>query len=433
MTAAPAPTPARSPRAHLVAALLAVGIFAAAAAGGCSWATAFERENFASFLPVLVEPKNHNEDDPESVNYLDHLKNQGVAVQQRAFERPDEFPLYGSSELLKRIPDKSSLFFRNWPTGFSVFPVGRPGCNSLLLLEKLAALGEVTRGKRIAISLSPSWILTQTPDERRYAGNFSRQQALGALLNGSLSFTFRRDLARRLLLHPETLQKDAVLRFVTARLAGGRRLDRLGWTAAWPLAQLQHGLYGAQDHFETALYMLRQPARHLTRIPRPEPVQLDWDRLLAEADAQSAPLPELVPYVAAGERVTLDEALFREVVERGQEWPDLKLLVRGLRELGMKPLILCMPVDGRSLVKTGVSRKELATFPARFRAVAGRWGAQVESFEDHEEDDRFLVDHADHLSAKGWMNYNRVLDEFYHTEQAPPSLHHRHHHTAANF
>jgi D-alanine transfer protein len=430
VTSATAATPTRRTRAHLVAALLAVTITAAAVADARAWATARERENFVLLLPVLLEPKQHNEADPANVNYLDRLKNQGVAVQQRAFERPDEFPLYGSSELLKRVPEKASLFFRHWPTGFSVFPVGEPGCNSLITLEKLAALGDVTRGQRVAISLSPSWFLTPTPDERRYAGNFSRQQVLGALLNRSLSFTFRRDLARRLLLHPQTLEKAAVLRFVTAHLAGGRARDRLLLTAAWPLAELQHAIYGAQDHFETVLYMMRQPPRHLTRVPQPQPAQLDWDRLLAEADAQSPPLPELVPFTAAGEQTALDLARFRDVVEHSPEWLDLKLLVRGLRELGLQPLILCMPVDGRSLARTGVSREQLATLPARLRSVAGRWGARVEPFEDHEQDANFLADHGDHLSAKGWMHYNRVLDEFYHTDPATlaghvPPLHRR--------
>jgi poly-D-alanine transfer protein DltD len=34
------------------------------------------------------------------------------------------------------------------------------------------------------------------------------------------------------------------------------------------------------------------------------------------------------------------------------------------------------------------------------------------------EDPDFLVDHHDHLSAKGWMYYNRALDEFFHTDPA---------------
>ena len=41
---------------------------------------------------------------------------------------------------------------------------------------------------------------------------------------------------------------------------------------------------------------------------------------------------------AAGGTVALDEPLFRQLMEHGQEWADLKLLVRGLRELGLEPL-----------------------------------------------------------------------------------------------
>ena len=69
------------------------------------------------------------------------LKNQGVALQQSAFARPDLLPLYGSSELIKPIPDKAARFFRRYPTNFEVFPVGKAGTTSLIILQKLAGVG----------------------------------------------------------------------------------------------------------------------------------------------------------------------------------------------------------------------------------------------------------------------------------------------------
>ena len=35
-------------------------------------------------------------------------------------------------------------------------------------------------------------------------------------------------------------------------------------------------------------------------------------------------------------------------------------------------------------------------------------------FRDHENDPAFLVDFLDHLSAEGWLYYNKALDDFFH-------------------
>jgi D-alanine transfer protein len=69
-------------------------------------------------------------------------------------------PLYGSSELIfPPVPEKASSFFRTAPTGFQVSPVGHGGTTSLIVLQKVSALGSDLRGKKLAISLEPGWLL----------------------------------------------------------------------------------------------------------------------------------------------------------------------------------------------------------------------------------------------------------------------------------
>lgn len=408
-----APSPARAvSRPHLAASLCALVILIAAALFGTWWGERSERRAFLAMLPLFAEPKEHAESDRSSLAYIEHLKNQGIALQQRGFERPDILPLYGSSELVKRIPDKSSLFFQSAPSGFRVFPIGKAGTDCLIILQKIAAAGEVTRGQRVAISLSPSWFFPGPNPDHAYAGNFSRQQAFAALLNPSLSFAFRREFAQRLLLHPATLRHETLLKFLVTHLARGTHFDRAAYAAVWPLARLNQALYAAQDHFENALF-IKLYQHHLTHPPGAVPAPLDWDRLIADASSQPSPSNE--PLTA--HKLTTDQA-FREAVGRAPEWHDLELLLRGLHEMGVRTLVLCMPPNGVYFEHSGVSKESLDLFAARIRALATHYGAQVEAFEDHEEDVNFLVDHHDHLSAKGWMYFNRALDEFYHTDPA---------------
>ena len=57
------------------------------------------------------------------------VKNQGSALQQAAVETTGLLPLYGSSELVLNLayarPFHPTNLFRDQPTGFAVFPVGK--------------------------------------------------------------------------------------------------------------------------------------------------------------------------------------------------------------------------------------------------------------------------------------------------------------------
>ncbi|HEV7405423.1 MAG TPA: D-alanyl-lipoteichoic acid biosynthesis protein DltD [Chthoniobacteraceae bacterium] len=410
-----ASSPAKSvSRPHLAAALSVLSCLLVAAIGGSWWGERAERKAFVPLLPLLADPIKHSGVDESRAAYLEHLKNQGTSLQREAFERPDILPLYGSSELTKNIPVKSSLFFRGFPTGFAVFPVGKVGTTPLIILQKLAAVGAAAPGRPVAISVSPTWFFTDTPAEHPYRGNFSKQQALGALLNPRLGFSFKRDLARRLLAHPETLEHDALLRFLTAACARGGDSGRALFAAARPLAELQQALQDAQDHLSLGFFVLLHPP-DAARPPAPAAAP-DWERLLAEADAIPASDAASV-YRAYFKKFGSDEG-FRAKVAQAPEWDDFELLLRGLHRLGLHPLILCMPPDGVFLENGGISRDSLALFSARIRALCHTYGAEVETFEDHVQDPAFFADPHDHLSAKGWMYYNRALDRFYHGEGA---------------
>ena len=51
----------------------------------------------------------------------------GNVLQTEAFRLPDSLPIYGSSELEVPADNRPDAFFRDHPTGFTVFPIGRPG------------------------------------------------------------------------------------------------------------------------------------------------------------------------------------------------------------------------------------------------------------------------------------------------------------------
>src|SRR5438046_2912122 len=127
------------------------------------------------------------------------IKNQGLAFERAAARMPDILLLYGSSELIDPIPNRASDFFSREPTGFEVCPVGKAGTTSLIILQKLGALGSVLHGRKVAISLSVSSFLVPTLKPEFYEGNFSLPAASGTLFGNALDSSLKTDIAKRML------------------------------------------------------------------------------------------------------------------------------------------------------------------------------------------------------------------------------------------
>jgi D-alanine transfer protein len=106
------------------------------------------------------------------------------------------------------------------------------------------------------------------------------------------------------------------------------------------------------------------------------------------------------------------DAAFRARLATASEWTDLDLLFRTLTELRARPLILSMPID--AYIAPGVSRSAHEVYYDRMREVARRYHFPLVEFEDHDADPTFLIARREHPTPKGWMYYNRALDNFFH-------------------
>ena len=136
------------------------------------------------------------------------------------------------------------------------------------------------------------------------------------------------------------------------------------------------------------------------------------DRLLAEAAPLVKPLPEEVP--DSRFRYFDDDAAFLEALERSYEWDDLALLLRVVRELKLDPLLLSMPIEDAHLERMGISPLCRAAYSEKLHAFASTHDVPVVDFLDHGNDPEFFADHFGHPSAKGWLYFNRALDDFFH-------------------
>jgi D-alanine transfer protein len=370
---------------------------------------------------------------------LSPVKNQGTALQQAALGTSGLLPLYGSSELNLLAeytrPFHPTFLFRERPTGFTTFPVGRTEATCLIILQKLAAAGPALRGRKVVISLSPYWFferLTARPDA--YAGNFSALHAGAMVFDTSLSLPLRQDAARRMLQYPATVANRPLLRFALENLARGSALSLAAYDAVRPLGILHNAILCYQDHWRVVRYLWKHPEK-TSSPPTPRSTQpLDWAMLHRQARALYRDHSNNNEFGLDNEtwdirlreemlklRNTQSDEAFLRTLERNQEWVDLELLLRELRELGVRPLLMSMPIHGGWYDRCGVTHTARKAYYEKLRATCARYHAPVIDFADHDADQSFCRDTLGHLSPDGLVYYDQVYDGFFHDAIA---LHH---------
>lgn len=343
-----------------------------------------------------------------------HQKNQGTLLQQEAFARANVLPLYGSSELKREQMHRASEFFYDAPTGFQVCPIGAAGNTSLLTLQKIASVGDVVRGHKLAFILSASWFMRPCTPADHYAGNFSALQAIRTLGNSSLSEALKRRIAQRLLNYPETLEAHPTLLIQARALVGQVPLPQLTLTATSGLLRIEEAGLDCEDAVQSVL--------NAGRIHQVAPWvetkhAIDWDGLLAKAKLAYEPSKRAFTPWPHPERPSPMDATRRAefaLAEQG-EWIDFPLLLDTLKELGVQPLIIAMPLAGQREDLCGVrleTRK--ACYYDRIEALCRERGIAVSTMIEHDLDPDFLVDFVSHPSGPGWVQINRLLDDFWH-------------------
>jgi D-alanine transfer protein len=342
------------------------------------------------------------------------LKNQGLAFQRAAVRSPNVLPIYGSSELLMpATPNRGNVFFRTAPTGFQLSPVGGGGANPLIMLQKIGALGSALRGKKVAISLSPGWFCTAKPASKGYGGNFSPMAATELVFGRALDFELKRELATRMLQFPETLEQRPLLGFALRRLASGQFLDGVVFCALWPAGKIQVALYELEDHWAAVQHVQRQKKLP----PRLREETIDWPQVIAAAsktrptDTGNIQQPSRFDRkITPGSR----DIGFLSGVKASPTWIDLDLLLRCLTTVHARPLILSMPLAGDFYDHAGISRSARDEFYKKLPALVQQYHFPVIDFQEHDDDQAFLIRHQSHLTAKGWAYYDRTLDDFFH-------------------
>ncbi len=368
----------------------------------------------------------------QTASKLSPIKNQGTALQQAAMEAACLLPIYGASEQNLQAaynrPFHPSSLFHDYPTAFTVFPVGKPETTCLVILQKLAAVGPALEGRKVVVSVSPSWFVNRLAARQdAYAGNFSALHACELAFNTRLSLHLRQDAARRMLKYPATLANRPLLRCALENLADGSSFDLACYDAVLPLAKMYNAILRYQDHWKVVSYLWQHPG--LTSLPIvPKSGQpLDWPALYRQADASYRANSNNNEYGLDNEkwnrelreqllrqRNTRSDEMFLSTLDKSQEWVDLELLLRELTEFGARPLLLSMPIHGGWYDQCGITFAARRAYYQKLRELSARYHVPLVDFADHDADLSFCIDNMAHPAPGGLVLYSQVLDGFFH-------------------
>ncbi len=354
------------------------------------------------------------------------IKLTGNVLQTEAFRLEKTLPIYGSSELDRPADNRPDAFFRDSPTGFSAFPIGRGGTTCLLILQKVAAVGQIARGRKAVIFLSPSWFTKDEVGENAVDANLTPPQLSAWSFSQVLSWPLRQKIARRLLDYPESLHDQVLLSSAVRCMANPTLANRLVFAVLRPLGWMQNAIFQRLEYCA----ILREMILQSVRVSHGEPTRSgepDWGRLASEAEARdrasndgavysatNAILPknrraENIRKQAVGSR---DGDLAARVV-LSKEFADLQLLVEVLNELGVDALFISQPFNGLYRNLGGTTRRSRQVYYDKLAGTLAQGAVPLQDFNDHEED-RFFFNDANHPSAKAWIFYDQAIDAFYH-------------------
>jgi D-alanine transfer protein len=394
---------------HLVNALLACCLVGGGLAGASAYARSVEDRYVDALAPSMFD-----------------LKNQGTALQAEAFRHPELLVVYGSSELEQPNDYHASTVFKHFPTGFTIFPVGRGSTTSLVMLQDLASIGSELRGKKVALSVSPPWFFLhdRTPDF--YLPNYSPLHLSELIFSTELSYATKQAVVRQLEQTPKLFEADALVRFAAERLVQDDAMSPIEYLAALPLGKLHNAILEMQDQWATYTF-IQKHASDLTQAQPDATPGIDWPNLMQAAEAEQWSQADNNDFgfdneiwstkyrkLVAERHNQFTDAWFVDNLQKTAEFTDLDLLLRGLSELGAEPLLISQPIPGKYYDYIGISAEARSHYYARLRDVAATHGVPVVDFADHDNDIYFVTDPNSHLSRKGWTYYDQALDAFYH-------------------
>lgn len=357
-------------------------------------------------------------------------KFKSLTLESEAVKTGDNLFIFGSSELetIKGQAPHANSFFANRKDGFQVNLMGKAGYKCLVHAINFGAMGNQLKDQKVVFFLSPQWFGAGGIDQNTLLANSSEEQIYSLLSNPSLSHSLKVRLADRI----SSIIKDdndfKTLKLFCDLYKADNLPTRAGVFIAQPFFQFVKYLLTLKDDIKS--YSLLQTTLDTMNKDNQKPVYasdkaqqttFDWKKEMDKAVA-------LAKTKANNNIYDVDNNFYNKNKENmnalkgsmkkssymvSPEYKDFILLLDICKELGIKPLIVNIPVNGKWYDYCQFSKSNRQQYYTNINTIVKTYGFQVADFSNYEYETYFLSD-ATHLGWKGWIYINKAIDEYYH-------------------
>ncbi|MBU4440585.1 MAG: D-alanyl-lipoteichoic acid biosynthesis protein DltD [Firmicutes bacterium] len=345
-------------------------------------------------------------------------------LQRAAIKMPDVIPIYGSSEFNFGGIFNPTKFFAGKPTGWTPYLIGHAGSENII--QALYVGGQNFKGKKIALSLSAQWFEGNGISQNTFGANFSALQVYKLMLNPTISAKTKSDIAKRLTQFDELKKNYPILeRYL-------RDYGQSGWKAImlkfvyWPACYLEMAALEVGDFSKTINVLEKLPAKEIARNAKSKPSGKlpNWstfeNKAIADAKLSESNNPFGVTNTFYDKNrnniAKLKNSQANAHFYPSQQYNDLDLLMRVLKDEGAEPIFIIQPVNGFWYDFTGFPKEQRQKYYDQIRQMALRYGFALADFSGHEYDMYFMSDPS-HPDELGWVKINHTLDNFVNQNQ----------------
>lgn len=331
--------------------------------------------------------------------------------------------IIGSSELAVANAEASGnyLSFPNYlcnggHSDLNICLVGRNAMQSLHHTLTVGALADTLKDKKVVFLLSPQWFTEEHVSSEQFASRFEEAAFVDFLKNDDIDNDLKNQVCERVntLMTSDPNELERLEKFEKVYL--DNTFDLFTRVEMYTSGLFRESKIRFELNKELDDIQLKVDNDRFVKFG-----EIDFDLLLDDAQKLGEKLCTtnsfgvydgyFEKYMKTDYR-TLKGSSSDGCFSRSKEYDDFKLFLDVCADVGVEPLVVSVPVNGRWYDYTGFPKEDRNTYYQNIREICNEYGVSLIDYADREYELYFLQDIM-HVGWKGWSYLDEVSYNYY--------------------
>lgn len=376
---------------------------------------------FANIFNIVIDRKYKDLIESKDLTSIKHTYNQIIrdrgGMLKDQMKEDGDLILLGSSELSSEVNQNPINMFPNNYADYDVSIYGRAYTQSLQHATILSNISNIGENDKVAIVISAQWFENSTGiDGSNFSVNFSEQQFYEFFKNEKISKENKIYYAKRISELLKGSEEYIEERIYSNLYYRDNITSKITLSLLKPYYNLKEYMLKTKDKVQTIKLLQNLDEKNEKTVK-----DIDWDEQyeIAEAEAEEKVTNNDIyvedSYYDKYLRDTYDSLKDRwkdiDLV-KSKEMEDYKFLLDTFNEIGVKPLVILMPVNGLYYDHLGLVEEKRTEFYNTVEEIAKDKGFDVVNLQNKEYEKYYLKD-VMHLGWKGWLKVDEEISKYF--------------------